>query len=1563
MSSVPKQQLSASEKRKALLELLLKEEGIDKSPAERIPKRNGNGPAPLSYAQQRLWFLDQLVPGNPFYNIDAAVPINAALNLDVLQQSLNTIVNRHEALRTTFVENAGYPTQVIAPSLSIPLPVVDLRYMPAEERSEKAKQLAMEEAQKPFDLVQGPLFRTTLLKLNTNEYLLLLSMHHIVGDGWSLGLFGQELKEAYTAYTVGQEPNFPELPIQYTDFAEWQRQWLSGDVLDEQLAYWKKQLVDLPVLQLPTDRPRPPIPKFQGAFQTIAIPKSLSESLKRFCKQEGVTLFMLTLATFEVLLARYSNQDDIVIGSPIANRNHAEIEKLIGFFVNSLVMRTDLSGNPTFRQALTRVKEVALGAYAHQDLPFERLVEELQPERDLSRNPLFQVIFQLFNAPTVQTATTTPESSNMMEIQRGTSKFDLRFDLWETPNGLRGQLEYSVELFNADTMKRLARHYQNLLQSIVENADQCIWDLPLLTRPEYRQIVVDWNTTEANYPTDVGVHRLFEAQADRTPDAVAIIHAGRSLSYRALNEAANRVARYLQLLGVGPETLVAVLMERSADMVVAWLGILKAGGAYVPLDPSYPLARLKLMLDDTSAPVVLTQTKLSKELMDTDAKMVCIDSDPQLLTMDTSHFCSSEVRGDQLAYVMYTSGSTGRPKGVCIVHRAINRLVLNTNYIQLDSDDVIAQISNASFDAATFEIWGALLNGARLVCISKEVVLSPQEFCETLRDHSITTLFITTSLFDKIVADIKDAFSGLKNLLFGGSAVDVCRVRETLANSPPKRLVHVYGPTENTTFSTYYEITNVHSDAVTVPIGYPIANSRCYVLDRQLKPVPVGIPGELFLAGDGLARGYLNSKTLTEERFISDPFARTENSRLYRTGDLVRYDANGAIEFLGRLDHQVKIRGFRVELPEIEAVLAHHPAIREKVVVLREDVSGDQRLVAYVVVDSRYLESEVPANSVQQNTALISQWRTTFDDVVYGEIDEHASAKSNPRFNIVGWKSNYTGQEIPAVEMQEQVEQTVQRILATGPDRVLEIGCGTGLLLFRLAPHVSRFVGTDFSPVALEFLQQQFAESTQEFSHVSLLERVADDFSGMDGEKFDTIILNSVVQYFPNIDYLDKVLLAAAGLLVPGGTIFIGDVRSYPLLEMFHTSVECFKAPDSLALADLRDRVAKRLSHEQELAIDPSFFSYLRQRCPQLSSVQVQQKRGVFDNELTCYRYDVILQVGSAKSHEQPVTWMDWTKQVLTVDSIRDVLEQQKPDVLGVGQIPNARIYQDTRVLQLLNEDDQFENVGQLRQALAEKPVDTAVFPEALWALGDHLNYDIYIRWSGLGGVDGNFDALFMAKNEDIVPTTVQDFPANARPRRSVSDYANNPLQGKFLRNLAPQLHSYLEERLPEYMIPASYVLLDTLPLSPNGKIDLEALPPPDRARPELDKSFVAPSTEVEEQLAKIWTMVLNLESVGTHDNFFTELGGHSLLATQVVSRIRDTFGVSLPLQNFFETPTVAKVAECIIRLKQEHPNAPDELGGPITQVQPDTDIDVEKLSDEEIEALLAATMEDETSE
>ncbi|WYL93618.1 MAG: non-ribosomal peptide synthase/polyketide synthase [Gloeotrichia echinulata IR180] len=1445
---------------------------------------------PLSWAQERLWFMNQLEGESSAYTIDFTMRLVGNLNVCALEQAFAAIAQRHEPLRTQFKIKDNKPVQAIAPSMTITLPVVDLQN--ETDPIKQVEQLVKEEVCKPFDLANGSVLRVKLWQVAPDEYVLLLAIHHIAADGWSIGILIGEVSAYYQAFAIGSSVELPELSIQYADFAVWQRQWLTNQVLERQLSYWKQQLTGAPpLLELPTDRPRPAIQTFRGGTERLQLDSQLTQQLKKLSQKSGSTLFMTLLASFVVLLSRYSRQTDLVVGSPIANRNRQEIEPLIGFFVNTLALRFDLSPEPSFEALLAQVRKVTQNAYEHQDLPFEMLVEELQLERNLDRNPLTQVVFALQNAPT---APWDFPGVRVEDMPSGLDsvRVDLELYLWEVPEGLGGFCSYNRDLFDGTTIARMMQNFVTLLGAIVDNPQQSVALLPLLTEGD-RQLLKEWNDTQTDDPYHKCIHQLVEEQAQQTPDAVAVVCGNQQLTYAQLNNRANQLAHYLRSLGLETEQLVGICVERSPLMLVGILGILKAGGAYVPLDPEYPQERLSLMLEDSQVSLLLTQGTLIEKLPQHPAKPVFLDEIWQQIAQNSQENLRGIVTAANLANVIYTSGSTGKPKGVMVEHRGLCNLAqAQIQAFGLHSQSRVLQFASFSFDACISEILMSLGSGGTLYLGSKDSLMPGTPLIERLQDYGITHITLPPSAL-AVLPMVE--LTTLETIIVAGEACAVELIKQWSAG---RNFFNGYGPTEASVCATVAKCTPFDPK---VTIGSPIANVQVYILDSQLQPVPIGVPGELHIAGVGVARGYLNRPELTQEKFISNPFG---SSKLYKTGDLARYLADGTIEYLGRIDNQVKIRGFRIELGEIEAVASQHPLVQESVVVAREDIPGDKRLVAYLVPA---LQGQVlPEQLAQWQGEYVSDWQKLYEQ----SYSQQQTPTDDPTFNISGWNSSYTGKAIPDSEMREWVESTVSRILLGKPQRVLEIGCGSGLLLFRVAPHCQEYWGADYSSATIRNLEQLCGE-IQGLENVRLLHKTADNFEGIPQGAFDTVVVNSVVQYFPSVDYLLQVLEGAMTAIASQGKIFLGDVRSLPLLLPYHAAVQLARAESDRTVEQWQQQVHQTVAAEEELLIDPRFFIALQQRFPQITWVEIQPKRGHAQNELTQFRYDVTLHL-STNVEKTAVPWLNWQLDQLSWTQLQDQLKLGQLEWLGIRDVPNQRLQQALQILGWLENPPGASTVGELRQRLAEQP-RVGINPEQIWEIGEELGYTVHLSWWE-SSQDGCFDVVF-SRNSSTPVSDMQSYPSfweyetiTAKPW---TDYTNNPLYGKLVQKLVPQVREFIQQKLPNYMVPQAFVLLNALPLTPNGKVDRRALPIPDTASRNLSTGFVSPCTPIEAQMAQIWSEVLGLERIGVKDNFFT-LGGHSLLATQVISRSRDIFSVELSLQNLLEYPTIANLAQMI---------------------------------------------------
>ncbi|HEY0546553.1 MAG TPA: amino acid adenylation domain-containing protein [Pyrinomonadaceae bacterium] len=1066
MSNLSERIAGLSVEKRELLARLMKERGGHVAPArESIPRREETGsPAPLSFAQERLWFLHQLEPENAVYNAPIAIRLRGSLNVGALESSLTELVRRHAILRTTFGMSGGESVQEIAAPRALQIPLTDLSHLPPAERTRQTVRLMAEKSFEPFDLRCGPLLRAALLRLDEDEHIALFAMHHIVFDGWSLAIFVGELTTLYSAYATGKVSAPGELPIQYADFARWQRAQLQGETFDRLLSFWKQQLGgQLPVLQLPFDRPRPAVQTFAGARKTIRLSKRLTESLKELSRREGVTLFMTLLAIFKTLLYRYTGQSDLLVGTPIANRLRPELEGLIGFFVNTLVMRAELAGDQTFLELLRQVRAVALQAYEHQDMPFEQLVQALQPERNLSHSPLFQVMFtfqeslEVWRLPELEVELLDPPDK--------LSKFDLTLDVTVTDDELQLTVEYNTDLFEHETASRMLNHFQALATGVAATPERTLSQLPLLSADERELILVELNRTQMPYAFDRCAHQIFEELVERQPDKVALICGDETLTYGELNRRSNRLAHYLRRLGVGPEVVVGICVDSSAEMAVGILGTLKAGGAYLPLDASYPIERLAFMMEDARLPILLTQERLLDSLPSRLHQIVCLDTDGEKLAGEAEHNPVNLTRPDNLAYMIYTSGSTARPKGVQLGHQGLcNLAAAQVQAFGIGQGSRVLQFSSFSFDASVWETVMALLTGATLCMARRETdFLDGENLLQILREQAITIATLPPSVLSALPVT---ALPDLQTLISAGES---CSSEIVARWSPGRSFFNAYGPTESTVCASLRKCEA--SDERRAPsIGRPIANMEIYILDRRGNPVPVGVPGELYIGGAGLARGYHNRPALTAEKFVPHPFSREPGARLYRTGDLVRYLPEGDIEFLGRMDFQVKVRGFRIELEEIESVLNGHPSVRQNVVVTREDTPGEKRLIAYVVTDGQpltveqlrgYLKEKLPAYMIPSVFLVLKNFPLTPS----GKIDRKAlPAPDGSRLQLA---AEFVGPQTDIERELSAIWQEALRVERVGThDNFFDLG-GHSLLMLKVHGRLQARLDRELSLMSL----------------------------------------------------------------------------------------------------------------------------------------------------------------------------------------------------------------------------------------------------------------------------------------------------------------------------------------------------------------------------------------------------------------------------------------------------------------------------------------------------------------
>ncbi|HEX6350007.1 MAG TPA: amino acid adenylation domain-containing protein, partial [Candidatus Dormibacteraeota bacterium] len=1408
---------------------------------------------PTSTAQQGMWFLWRLAPNSAFYNVPVALTFKGALDEDALHRALEEVVRRHAVLRTTYREGpGGTPLQVVHPPAAIDLPVVD-------------RARAQADYERPFDLARGPVLRACLVRNGERESTLFLTLHHIACDGWGINVLTSELRALYRTYARGLPSPLTEPAYQYVDFARTQAAGLDGDRLRPQLEYWRARLAGMPAaLDLPSDRPRPAVQSFRGGRVDLHLPARLAARIRALARAHDATIFMTLVAALDVLVARYTRQSDIVIGSFTAGRNRTEQEALVGQFANTLLLRSDLGDDPSFGALLRRVRRTTLEAFANQDVRIETLVAELAPERDLSRMPLCQVVLAHLNFK----AASRP-ADNTFAVRRSGTKYDLV--LYVTGEGSEAGLqlsaEYSSDLFDESTVARLLRHYRNLLEAATAEPAQAVSRLSMLDPGERRRLLHDWaQDPPVAYPSQSRLHELFAEQAGRTPNAVALLDRGRRVTYRDLERRANRLAQRLVALGARRETVVGVCLERSAETVVALLAILKAGAAYLPLDPAYPRARLAHMLEDSRAPLLVTTSALAERLPAGSARRVLLDRERAAIARRPSADPGVPGGAEDLAYVIYTSGSTGEPKGVMATHRAtVNRLAWMWRSFPFQAGEVTCQKTALSFVDSVWEIFGPLLRGVPALVVPDAVARDPDALLQALAAARVSRLVAVPSLL-RMLLDVQPqlgaALPDLRLLVSSGEALPVELARRLRRALPGVRLLNLYGSSEVAADATWHEVTDAEPEGP-LAIGRPIFNVRVRVLDPALEPVPIGVPGEVYVGGDALARGYWGRRELTAERFRPDPHGP---GLLYRTGDLGHFRRDGSLVYLGRVDQQVKVRGARVELGEVEAELKRLPEVAEAAVVAHQRGEGDVRLVAYLVGRPHLTGRE------RDEREHVEQWRAVWEETF-------AAAAPDPDAQLeLGWHGLLSAEPIPTADVREQLDLAAERLRRQRPRRILEIGCGAGFLAERLAPGAEEYVASDLTAAALDLARRRLPRRLP----VRYLQRAAGDrWDDLPAGHFDLVIMHSVAAYLPGERHLRRACRSALRLLRRGGRLWIGDVRSLPLLEALHLAAELRWAPDDMPVTLLRKRVAERVAHDPELAVHPAFFQGLA------AAVSVSPERGRARNEMTAFRYDVLIVKG--RPARAPELRLDWTEELLRVSSLRQALAENGGRRLAVAAIPNRRTLRFAAAAALLHDPQGPPTVAGLRDRLAGAEL-AGVDPEDVRALAPGR-----LRLSLAGGApDGSFDALYGPRGDVF-----------ALPTRTTGPLCNRPLEAAAVRRLIPEVRRAMEERLPEHMRPSAYVQMDALPLTPNGKLDRRALPAPE-GRAQAEREYVPPRTPEERMLAGLFADALGLERVGIHDGFFA-LGGHSLTATQVAARAREALQREVPLRLIFERPTVAE--------------------------------------------------------
>ncbi|MBL1108828.1 amino acid adenylation domain-containing protein [Streptomyces sp. 5-8] len=1487
---------------------LLRQRMWEKGAATGLPGTDDAGEAPASFTQRRMALLAGLDPDSPAYNSPVVHRLTGPLDVRALEGALDDLLARHAVLRTVLPVREGRTVQRVLPHRQHSLAVVDLTGLPERERLARAERIALADAAEPFDLAADAPVRFRLLRLAADDALLVLVFHHAVVDGWSLGVLLSDLAEAYGARLDGRTPELPALTVDYAEYARWQQEWADSAEAASQLDYWERRLAGAPdPMPLPADRPRPPKPDGRAESTVFTLPADVRDALKRTSARTGTTLFMVLLAGFQIVLARHGGHDDVVVGTPVANRRYRGFHDIVGFFANSLPLRSRIHREATFEDFLAEVRTTCLEAYENQDVPLDLIAQRLNPDRAPGRNPVYQVNFTLHNTPP-RPVRTLPGGVGVTELDHldhDAARFDLDLNIWETGAGLECRLIHARDLFDTATGERLARSLTVLLAAVAADPAARIGELPLMPAEETERTLRSAHGTRVARPADLRVERLIAARARACADEVAVSAPGRpDLTYRELDHRANGLARRLSALGAGPGSVVAVLLPRTPEAVIALLAVLKSGAAYVALDAAYPKARLDHMLRDSGATLVLAEARLRDLARGPGVRVVTVD--PETVEREAAGTPpEADVTPDDLMYLMYTSGSTGGPKGAMLSHRQVANYLLWAveTYLPPGADGAVPVHSSLSFDLTVTSLFAPLLAGGRLLFAGDSGTPGEALRASAAADTGLAFVKLTPShlrMLEDSGAPARAA-AWTRTMVVGGEELDEERLAAWRTAPGGPRIVNEYGPTETAVACAAHHSVHPVDGFGRIPIGTPVHNTRLYVLDESMNPVPPGAPGELYVGGAGVCHGYWNRPGPTAERFVPDPFGDEPGGRLYRTGDRVRRLATGDLEYLGRLDDQVKIRGHRVEPDEVAAALAQDPAVRDAAVIAHGPTPQSRRLVAFVSPRT----DEAGASATAAASDWVDRWQTLYDDT-YGSAERPA----DPSFDLAGWNSSYTGEPIDTAGMGEWLDATVDRIRSLRPGRALEIGCGTGLILSRVAPDCTYYQGVDLSERVIDNLREALDARPGGAERIVLRAGPAHR-AVRPGETYDTVILNSVVQYFPSVDYLFEVLDQAIDAMPDGGHVFLGDLRSLVLLEAFHASVAAHRARPGTPDTALRAETAWRMEAENELCLDPRLFAALPAGRPRVESVRVLLKRGTAGHELNCYRYDVVITVAAERTATAAAgpaaapasaapEWRDWRAEGLGLGALAALLETGRPDRLALRGIPNARLDGDLRLLARLS-------------GAAPDAVAPGVDPEELCALAERHGYRTEPSWAA-GHPDGSFDVLLYRAGLDPEPLP----PAGAAV--PTDRIATRPLWRPAALAALPAVEARLRDRLPDPLLPSRYVVLRRIPLNANGKVDRAALTdllavsktpaeegtgrdPGAEREPEL--------TPTERRMAAIWSELLGRDGIRAQDDFF-DLGGHSLLTFRLVFRLREEFEVEVPVRGPFDASTLGALS-CLV--------------------------------------------------
>lgn len=1437
---------------------------------------------PLSFSQERLWFIDRM-EGSLHYHMPAVLRLVGNLEIEILEKTFKTIIQRHEILRTVFLQHEGIPYQHINGSRDWALKQEDI----SEFKNDKnlLKEYIASILTTPFDLSKDYMLKAHILMSGPEEAILVLNAHHIAMDGWSISILVKEIVELYSAYSQIRVPSVDPLPIQYADFAIWQRERLStAEIFNTQLSYWKLKLGDLAPLEFPTDFPRPALQSLRGSVETFEIDAVSSRKLYELGKETGTTLFMTLLAAFKVLLYRYTSQSDICVGTPIAGRLQQETEGLIGFFINTLALRSDVNGDEDFISLLEQVRNVTLEAYSHQEIPFEKVVDTVVKERDLSRTPLFNMMFVLQNTPEVSELSLGEVTLTAESNEQTFSKFDLSFFVIETPQGLKGSIQYCIDLFLPATIRRLIGHFQQIIFAITAQPEQKISLIPMLSVFENTELLTKFNQTSRPYPLEKSLVTLFEEQVKISPNAPALVFEDNILNYQELNQKANQVAHFLRRKGVREKALIPFCIERTPLMIIGLLGILKAGATYIPVDPEYPIDRVNYMIADSGAKVVLSSKYGKQKLLENPGFAILdLDVEQDSIAKESVENPGLQIDPNDLAYVIYTSGSTGKPKGVMIENQSlVNLLFSMKDDVQFTSSSSFLSVTTFSFDICYLEFYLPLITGGKLLIIPRETAIDGFRLASDIKSYHPTHMQATPATWLLLLDNHWENEENL-TILIGGEAVkeDIKNKLTGIGN-----VYNVYGPTETTIWSSLKKLNRNER----VSIGKPIANTSIFILSKDLQIAPVGVLGEICIAGVGLARGYLNRPELTAEKFINDPFLKNSCKKLYKTGDIGRWNADGNIECFGRLDDQVKIRGYRIELGEIETAILQTGLAAQVAVVIKEGRENEKMLTAYFKPAREMLKEK--EQSLSQSR--VDTWKE-INETKYAQVDQSTDIE----FDINIWRNSFNGELISKEHMREWVNDIVAEVLKESPENVMEIGIGSGLIFYNLITHIKKYTGTDISHSSIDRIVQSIQQSERKYGEAHFKVCPAHEIAIDKDEKIDTILLNSVIQYFPGEDYMTDVIGKCIRQLQGNGRIVIGDVRDNRLLSLFKGRILLDKLQHSLNLQQFSWAVNQELMKEEELCFSPEYFYALKITYPEIAGVEIKWKQVSYTNELSAFRYTVVLHLGHKKRTLSP----EW-KTLKEAGGKKRVINrlEDSVQVIALKHLPNPRL-KNERVLNQVLSDKSVNSIGEILKLMQIENDETNDTNDIIeYARSKNYQFTLYI----------DKDPLKMNLFLQLNPSNeIIERPAGEDQLTAEIPFTNTPLFSDIALVLHKELRETLHKKLPVYMIPVDFIPLLEFPLTNNLKIDRKFLAQQHDKSSRNSHNYQAPETEIQIMLSSIWQGLLGLEKVGTSDNFF-ELGGHSLMAMRVISAIRDQLDIELAIKDIFQFTTISELSKYV---------------------------------------------------